>query len=70
MNEKIKIVSRRKLNKLASEWRARGKDAPRGLYLASKKVCTTVDNSTGDFCVRTFGSLWKAIEWLKTGGEG
>ena len=65
MNEKIKIVSKKKLTRKLLKWQAQNGGVPRARYLTQDKgVYIAADNSTGDFYVEEFDDLKKAIGWL------
>lgn len=65
MNEKIKIVSKKKLTRKLLKWQSRDGGVPRARYLTQDKgVYIAADNSTGDFYVEEFDDLKKAIGWL------
>ena len=65
MNEKIKIVSKKKLTGKLLKWQSRDGDAPRARYLTQDKgVYIAADNSDGDFYIEEFDDLRKAIAWL------
>ena len=65
MNEKIKIISKKKLTGKLLKWQARDGGVPRARYLTQDKgVYIAADNSTGDFYVEEFDDLRKAIAWL------
>ena len=65
MNEKIKIVSEKKLTRKLLKWQSRDGDVPRTRYLTQDEgVYIAADNSTGDFYVEEFDDLRKAIAWL------
>lgn len=70
MNEKIKIVSEKKLTRKLLRWRAQNGDAPQARYLAQGKgVYIAADNSDGAFYIEEFDGLRKAIAWLDGEGE-
>lgn len=65
MNEKIKIVSKKKLTRKLLRWQAQKGNAPRARYLTQdKEVYIAADNLVGDFYVEEFDDLKKAIAWL------
>jgi len=65
MNEKIKIVSKKKLTRKLLRWQAQNGGVPRARYLTQDKgVYIAADNSAGDFYVEEFDDLRKAIAWL------
>ena len=65
MNEKIKIVSKKKLTRKLLKWQAQNGGVPRARYLTQDKgVYIAADNSAGDFYVEEFDDLRKAIAWL------
>lgn len=65
MNEKIKIVSKKKLTRKLLKWQSRDGDVPRARYLTQDKgVYIAADNSAGDFYVEEFDDLRKAIAWF------
>ena len=65
MNEKIKIISEKKLTRKLLKWQARDGGVPRARYLTQDEgVYIAADNSAGDFYVEEFDDLRKAIAWL------
>lgn len=65
MNEKIKIVSKKKLYKLFGGWYFHGGDGPSGWYLAQDgETYIAVDNTKGEFQWEEFNDLQEAIGWL------